>query len=107
MNILQSLQSISLYPVPRIVCENIATECGISADDEVTQDTYLTHEYKKAKAKVYEYLADSPSVTEGGATYNFSDEERKVFRRKAAALLDEIGENVLSEVDCGYFGEDF
>lgn len=63
--------------------------------------------YKRALAKVYLFLAEAPNVSEGGAYYTILDGTKKDLRRKAAALLEEIGEVNEGGVECGYFGEDF
>ena len=46
-------------------------------------------------------------MTEAGATYGFTDTERKAFERKANELLNQVGDMADCNVDYGYFGEDF
>lgn len=106
MIVIDSLRAISLYPINPATAELIATECGLDVTEEVNATTMTTKEYLKAKAKVYQYLAEAPTVTEAGATYSFSDEERKAFRDKADAILASIGEDEASGIECGWIGEE-
>jgi hypothetical protein len=107
MNVLQSLQSTNLYPIPQPTIERIAVEVGLDAEATMSAAIATSKPYKGALAKVYLFLAEAPNVTEANATYSFSEDDRKAFRRKAAALLEEIGEVNEGGVECGYFGEDF
>lgn len=94
MNILESLKSLSGYPIPRLSLENIAEECGLSASDDATADVRATKPFKRAKARVYILLSEAPDVSQGGITYSFSDEDKKRFRTQAQDLLGEIGDDM-------------
>jgi len=108
MKISKALQSISLYPLTTSSVSVIATECGLDPEAEVTAVLLGSKAYKRAKSQVYQYLSEAPNVTEGGATYSFSEDERKEFRKKALQLLSEIDDDEANaETECGYFGEDF
>lgn len=107
MTISESLRAISLYPINPLTAENIADECGLYGDDTISPEVRNTKAYKKAKAKVYLYLAEAPAVSQAGATYSFTDAEREAFRRKAAQLLEEIDEASEGGIVCGYLSEDF
>lgn len=105
LNVSQSLQAISLYPINPITLENICEENDIAPDADCTSRLRKSTEYKRAKAAVYQYLADAPNVNEAGAAYNLTDEQRADFKRKAAALLAETGDADGFKV--GYIGCDF
>lgn len=108
MTIADSLKAISLYPINPLTCQNIAEECGLYAADDATADVRASIPYKRAKAKVYMYLAEAPNVSEAGANYSFTDAEREASKKKAQALLDEAGAEDESAVDAvGWIGEDF
>lgn len=106
MNIIQSLRSISLYPINPATVENIVEECELDGEADATTDVRKSVGYRRAKALVFQYLADAPQVTEAGATYNFTDAQRENYRLRASQLFNEIGEEV-PEIECGYYGEDF
>lgn len=107
MNILDSLRSISNYPIPTPTLVNICEEAGLKATKEADKTTRQSDGYKKAKALVYQFLSEAPNVSQGGITYSFSQDERDRFAKKASALLDEIGEAEGTEIEMGYVGEDF
>lgn len=107
MNVLQSLKSLSGYPIPLATIQDVADEVGISVDAETTQELRGSKEFLRAKARVYLYLSKAPNVSQGGITYNFSDEDRRRFRQEAESILDEIGDDANGlGVTYGYKGED-
>lgn len=107
MTILESLKSLSGYPIPRLSLENIAEECGLSASEAATEEQRATKPFKRAKARVYILLSEAPDVSQGGITYSFSDEDKKRFRMQAEALLEEIGDDTSALSDeYGWMGED-
>lgn len=106
MTILESLKSLSGYPLSRLSVENIAEELGLSADGEVTAEVRSSAAFKRAKARVYLLLAEAPDVSQGGITYSFSDEDKKLFRQQAQALLEEVGDDSPVGDDYGWMGED-
>ena len=103
MLISESLRSVSLYPIPPATIKCIMSECGL-LDEDVNQSIMQSASYKRAKAKVYLFLADTPNVSEGGANYSLTDNERNSLRRQAESLLADVGD---SQGEYGYMGEDF
>lgn len=108
MNVLQSLKSLSSYPIPSATVEDIAEGAGLAVDTTVTMEIRNGKEYKRAKAHVFLFLSEAPNVSQGGISYSFSEDERKRFRSRASNILSEIGE--VSEdaalPEFGYKGED-
>ncbi len=106
MTILQSLKSLSGYPIPQLSLENVIEEAGLTAGGEATKAVRGSAAYKRAKAHVYLFLAEAPDVSQGGISYSFSDEDKKLFRTQAEALLDEIGDESIASDNYGWQGED-
>ncbi len=107
MKIIDSLKSVSSYPIPTPTVVDITEEAGLTATDEADVETRKTAAFKKARALVYQFLAEAPNISQGGITYSFSAEERERFAKKAAALLEEAGEDDGTDFEVGYIGEDF
>lgn len=106
MTILESLKSLSGYPISRLSLVNIAEEVGLTADGEATEGERKSAPFKRAKARVYLLLAEAPDVSQGGISYSFSDEDKKHFRMQAQALLDEVGDDTSAISDeYGWMGE--
>ena len=106
-NVLQSLKSLSNYPIPLATIQDVADEVGLDIDTELTQEIRNGKRFKRAKAQLYFFLSEAPNVSQGGISYSFSEEERKQFRLRAESILDEIGDNRNSfGVEYGYKGED-
>lgn len=107
MNVLQSLKSLSGYPIPLATIQDVAEGVGLGIDTELTTELRRSKEFKRAKARVYIYLSKAPNISQGGITYSFSDEDRRRFRNEAESILDEIGDNADElGVTYGYKGED-
>ena len=108
MTISAALKSINNYPIPSSTIENIADEAGLGdVKQTVTVKMRKGRDFKRATAYVYRFLAEAPNVTQGGISYTFNEDERSRFARRAAAILDELGEGDQTDVQCGYIGEDF
>ncbi len=107
MNIIDALKSISNYPIPTSTVVNITEEAGLTATKEADKETRNSPAFKKAKAMTYQFLSEAPNISQGGINYNFGTDERARFAKKAAALLQEAGEEDNTEFEVGYVGEDF
>jgi hypothetical protein len=105
MLVQQSLKSLSNYPIPSAIIEEIADGVGLTITTELTPELREDKQFKRAQARVYLYLSEAPNVTQGGITYSFSIVERKHFRDRANTLLGGIGDTV-SDVEYGYICED-
>lgn len=106
-DVLQSLKSLSGYPIPLATIKDVADEVGLDIDVELTQEIRNSKEFKRAKAQVYFFLSEAPNVSQGGISYSFSEEERRRFRLRAESILDEIGDSgIASGVEYGYKGEE-
>lgn len=107
MNVLQSLRSLSSYPIPTATIEDVAEGVGLAIDTEVTQELRKDKRFKRAQARVYIFLSEAPNVSQGGISYSFSEEERRRFRLRAENLLEQIGDATSEAgVEYGYKGED-
>ena len=107
MNVLQSLRSISSYPIPTATIEDVAEGVGLAIDTELTQELRKDKRFKRAQARVHMFLSEAPNVSQGGISYSFSEEERRRFRLRAENLLEQIGDATSEAgVEYGYKGED-
>lgn len=106
MTILESLRSLSGYPIPTITIEDIADSVGLHYLNELTPELRNSAEFKRAKANVYLWLASAPNVSQNGISYNFTEDERKRFKTNAENILKEIDNSNLLVNNFGYKGED-
>lgn len=87
MDVIESLSSLSAYPVPRRTLTDIAEWAGLPEDAVADKDTRGGAAYRRAAARVYIFLSEAPDVSQGGISYSFTDEGRRRLRRKAEAIL--------------------
>ena len=106
MTILESLRSLSGYPIPIITIEDITDSVGLYAGNEITPELRNSTEFKRAQAKVYMWLSSAPNVSQNGISYNFSEDERKHFKALAESTYTEVYGNGLMVNNFGYKGED-
>lgn len=108
MTVLQSLSSLTAYPVPSAKIQDIADGCGLSLDSELTPEMRNSKEMRRAKAQTYAYLITAPNISQNGISFSFSAEERKQFKKLAVDLLKEIGDDTSGiKLKYGYIGENF
>ena len=89
MTIIESLRSISGYPVPLQTLQGAAENRELEASTEATQEVMLSDKYKLAKADVLMWLSQAPDVSQGGQSYSFSDDQRMRLRNWANTLYAE------------------
>ncbi len=103
----KALMSITNYPIPAPVIENIMDAAGLGSDTETSAEVRQSEPFRRATAGVYQYLAEAPNVSQAGISYSFSEDERTRFAQRASNILAELGNDQETEVEVGYFGEDF
>ena len=103
----KALMSISSYPIPAPVIENIAGAAGLEPDTEVDLEVRQSDPFRRATAGVYQYLSEAPNVSQGGISYTFSEDERTRFAQRASNILASLCESQEAEIEVGYMGEDF
>lgn len=107
MDVLTSLRGITIYPIPAAVLQECALDAGCNPADEVTCEVRSSKEFKRAKARVYNFLATAPNITQQGVSFTFSATERANFRKLAATLEAEADGEATGTGVYGYVGEDF
>ena len=105
MTVLDSLRSISGYPLSASALEMAAISRGLDIREEVTKDVAASDAYRLAKADVLMMLADAPDVTQDGISYSFTDEQRNSFRMSASVIYGECGDDTAGSTIYGYKGD--
>ena len=107
MNILESLQNLSIYPIPEAALQDIAEGAGLDINADLSAEIRNGKSMKRAKARVYLFLSEAPDIRQVDISYSFTDEDRKRFRTKAQSILEEIGDDSDGNgVAYGYMGSD-
>lgn len=88
MTIAESLQGITMYPIPQATLESIAVARGIAIDQTITQAILKSGNYNLAKADVLIWLSFAPNISQGGQNYSFTDEQRLQYRLEGKRLLN-------------------
>lgn len=104
MTIYEALRGINAYPIPTRTLDEICTRRGLDGAAEAAVADLTSSTFNLAKADVLVWLSYAPNVSQGGQSYNFTDEQREKFRQEAAALLDEFGEDEQLRTRYGYKG---
>lgn len=105
MTVLDSLRSISGYPLSAFALEMAAVSRGLDPDAEITKEIIESDVFRLAKADVLMMLADAPDVTQEGISYSFTDEQRNSFRMSASVIYGECGDDTASSTLYGYKGD--
>lgn len=103
MTTLEAVKGISNYPIPQRTLNEIAVARGLDLTKEATQEILLSSEYQLAKADLYNWLSETPNVSEGGVNFSFTPEDKAGFKLKSTAITSQVGTPVRSHF--GYKGE--
>lgn len=104
MTVRESLLAISPYPIPADYLDSVGTAVGLDLDFEL--EDVAPRDLYRAKARVYYFLAVTPSVSEGGVSISFTASDKSVFlamARKYASLAGE--DSLIPGPAYGYKGE--
>lgn len=108
MKVSRVLMSLTNYPIPMPIIENIMDGEGLDIDTEIDKSVRQSAAFKRCQAKIYFFLASAPNVSQGGISYSFSQSEREYFTRAANHILNNLNDTQdTTEVEVGYIGEDF
>lgn len=105
MTVLDSLRSISGYPLSASAVETAAVSRGLDSSAELTREIVESDAYRLAKADVMMMLADAPDVTQEGISYSFTDGQRNSFRMSASVIYGECGDDTARSTLYGYKGD--
>lgn len=104
MTTLEALKGINSYPIPQRTLEEVATRRGLTLTSEASVEVMRSKEYNLAYADLLLWLSFAPQVTQGGQSYNFTDEQRLQFRNRASELFEEFEGESARKPRYGYKG---
>jgi hypothetical protein len=102
--VLESLKSLSSYPVPSATLTRVAGRRGLTLSAEATAGVLRSQSYRLAEADLMKWLSKAPSVSESGVSFSFSQSERDSLIREANEVYLEYGE-ITQETEFGYIGD--
>ena len=92
ITVLESLKALNRYPVPSAFYASAMVARGIEGEAEADAELLSSAAYNLVKADVLIWLSNAPAISQGGQTYDFSDEQRTLMRNEAYTLYKEYGE---------------
>lgn len=103
MTNLESLLSLSNYPIPNSTLINICETRGIVSDDTVDRTLIA---YQLSIADTYMFLSTAPDLNENGVSISFSEKERSIFINLADRIYNKYDKDSGSGI-VGFVGENF
>lgn len=103
-----ALLGVTGYPIPRRSVEAVALRRGLDLDSSASQGVMISREFRLCEADLLMWLFRAPNVSQGGQSYNFTDEQRKDFRRRAMGIYNSLGDTgdaTGSGIAYGYKGD--
>jgi hypothetical protein len=107
MTALESLKSISGYPVPVETLKDVAMKRGLDLASEATPEVRKSAPYRLAMADVMMWVSFAPNVQQGGENYNMLYSDREQMRKQANAVYGDLGDEAYtaeSKTKFGYKG---
>lgn len=104
--ILESLRSVSGYPIPQRTIEEKAQRRGLFISEEASPDVLEDSAYRLAVADLMVWLSYAPNVSQGGQSYSFSEDQRIQLRSEAYAVYRMYGDpgDTTQKPRFGYMG---
>lgn len=103
MTIQEALRSVSSYPVPLRVLQQLAARTGLNLAADADGVTFDSSAYRTAEARLKAWLAKAPNTSEGGVSFSFSEKERALLMAESDAELKLLGTPKVSRF--GYKGD--
>lgn len=94
VTVLDSLLSVSAYPIPLRTLVGAVESRELDPAAEATPEVMRSEGYKLAKADIMLWLSLAPDVSQGGQSYSFSDDQRVQLRNRANALYGECADEI-------------
>lgn len=104
MTTLEALKGINSYPIPQRTLEEVAARREVVLTAEATVEVLRGRAYNLAYADLLLWLSYAPQITQGGQSYNFTDEQRLQFRNRASELFEENEDESARKPRYGYKG---
>jgi hypothetical protein len=107
MTVLESLKSISGYPVPERTVSDVAARRGLTLDAEATPAVLDSPACRLAKADILVWVSFAPNISQGGISYDMLYSDRQQLRAQANAVYGELGDGTYipeSKTTFGYKG---
>lgn len=96
-----ALAAVNAYPIPQRELLRVSVKRGLTLSDEATEEVLSGKAYGLAVADLLCWLALAPSVSQGGQSYSFTDEQRTQMRSRAKALYALWGEEGEASTSAG------
>lgn len=89
-SVIDILRGINAYPIPMNEIMGACQSRYLSYYDEATKDILDSKAFNLVKADLLLWLSIAPDISQGGQSYSFTDEQRRVMRNQAQALYAEF-----------------
>lgn len=86
----EALRAVNAYPIPLRTLVETAEKRGLDLDGEATEEVLKGKAYNLCRADLYMWLSFAPDISQGGQSFSFTDEQRKLFRSQAKAIYGEL-----------------
>jgi hypothetical protein len=106
--ILESLKSVSGYPVPHGTFADIAVRRDLPLDGEATRDVLKSAPYRLAKADIMRWVSFAPNISQEGISFDLLYSDREQLRAQANAVYGELGDDAYipeKKAKFGYRGD--
>ena len=89
MTILESIKSISSYPISDNTANRILTKRGLSSSDVFSQSVAVSQAFELAEADIYLHLVSGANISEGG--YQISLTDKSNLMKLASGIYQKWG----------------
>ncbi|MCL1937596.1 MAG: hypothetical protein FWF52_04270 [Candidatus Azobacteroides sp.] len=88
--LLETLKSISGYPVPKPAFASIAMHRNLRLEDPVDETVLKSKPYRLAKADVMMWISFAPNIRQSDIQFDLLYSDREKLRKAANAVYEEL-----------------
>ena len=100
-SVLDSLKSVSSYPIPSATIETMASLRGLRLDWDISSQE---KEFLLTKADLLMWLSLAPNISQEGISYSFTDNQRASYASLAKSITSNYEDELPKQVKFGYKG---
>jgi hypothetical protein len=102
--ILESLKSVSGYPVPESTISDVAIKRGLNLAEVATPVALSSSAYRLAKADILRWVSFAPNVQQADVRYDLLYSDRQQLREQSNAIYGELGDEAYISESTTKFG---
>lgn len=97
--IINSLRSVTNFPLPQAALDAIIARRGLDGGGDLTAEAAESRAYRLATADIYRWVSLAANISQGGQSYSLASEDKKRLIASANSIYRQYGEEDMAIKD--------